>query len=232
MADLQGVIYKDPATGPFDMEADGDGWSRGWQTADEYLSGNVREKLAQARAAAEKYPEFARNVESLEQVQPKDLTAAEIEIRVGVDWIDPKYYQQFLFELLQVPDYLQNGKIRVRCDKRTGEWNIQGKREDRRNSARVYATYGSKRRSAYELFEDALNQRDTRVYDTHMDGTRVLNQKETTIAQQKQEAICQAFKDWIFKDPERRAEICATYNRIFNSTRPGRTTATTSVLRV
>lgn len=220
VADLQGVIYKDPATSPFDMEADGDGWSRGWQTADEYLSGNVREKLAQARAAAEKYPEFARNVESLEQVQPKDLTAAEIEIRVGVDWIDPKYYQQFLFELLQVPDYLQNGKIRVRCDKRTGEWNIQGKREDRRNSARVYATYGSKRRSAYELFEDALNQRDTRVYDTHMDGTRVLNQKETTIAQQKQEAICQAFKDWIFKDPERRAEICATYNRIFNSTRP------------
>ena len=220
VADLQGVIYKDPVTGPFDTEAGGDGWSRGWQTADEYLSGNVREKLAQARAAAEEQPEFAVNVQALEQVQPKDLTAAEIEVRMGVDWIDPKYYQQFLFELLQVPDYLQNGKIQVRYDKRTGEWNIQGKREDRRNSARVYATYGSKRRSAYELFEDALNQRDTRVYDTHADGTRVLNQKETTIAQQKQEAICQAFKDWIFKDPERRAEICATYNRIFNSTRP------------
>ena len=220
VADLQGVIYKDPATGPFDMEAGGNGWSRGWQTADEYLSGNVREKLAQARAAAEEYPEFARNVESLEQVQPKELTAAEIEVRVGVDWIDPKYYQQFLFELLQVPAHLQNGKIQVRYDKRTGEWNIQGKREDRRDSARVYATYGTKRRSAYQIFEDALNQRDTRVYDTHADGTRVLNQKDTTIAQQKQEAICQAFKDWIFKDPERRAEVCATYNRIFNSTRP------------
>ena len=220
VADLQGVIYKDPATGPFDMEAGGDGWSKGWQTADEYLSGNVREKLAQARAAAEEYPEFAINVESLEQVQPKELTAAEIEVRVGVDWIDPKYYQQFLFELLQVPAHLQNGKIQVRYDKRTGEWNIQGKREDRRDSARVYATYGTKRRSAYQIFEDALNQRDTRVYDTHADGTRVLNQKDTTIAQQKQEAICQAFKDWIFKDPERRAEVCATYNRIFNSTRP------------
>ena len=221
VADLQGVIYKDPATGPFDMEAGGDGWSRGWQTADEYLSGNVREKLAQARKAAEEYHEFAINVESLEQVQPKELTAAEIEVRVGVDWISPRYYQQFLFELLQVPAYLQNGKIRVRYDKRTGEWNIQGKREDRRDSARVYATYGTKRRSAYQIFEDALNQRDTRVYDTHADGTRTLNQKETTIAQQKQEAICQAFKDWIFKDPERRAEICATYNHIFNSTRPG-----------
>ena len=220
VADLQGVIYKDPATGPFDMEAGGDGWSKGWQTADEYLSGNVREKLAQARAAAEEYPEFARNVESLEQVQPKELTAAEIEVRVGVDWIDPRYYQQFLFELLQVPAHLQNGKIQVRYDKRTGEWNIQGKREDRRDSARVYATYGTKRRSAYQIFEDALNQRDTRVYDTHADGTRTLNQKETTIAQQKQEAICQAFKDWIFKDPERRADLCATYNRIFNSTRP------------
>ena len=220
VADLQGVIYKDPATGPFDMEAGGDSWSRGWQTADEYLSGNVREKLAQARAAAEEYHEFVINVESLEQVQPKELTAAEIEVRVGVDWIDPKYYQQFLFELLQVPAHLQNGKIQVRYDKRTGEWNIQGKREDRRDSARVYATYGTKRRSAYQIFEDALNQRDTRVYDTHADGTRTLNQKETTIAQQKQEAICQAFKDWIFKDPERRANLCATYNRIFNSTRP------------
>lgn len=218
--DLQGVIFKDPATGPFDMEGGGDGWSKGWQTADEYLSGNVREKLAQARAAAEEYPEFVRNVESLEQVQPKELTAAEIEVRVGVDWIEPKYYQQFLFELLQTPEYLRDTRIQVRYDKRTGEWNIRGKREDRRGSARVYATYGTKRRSAYQIFEDALNQRDTRVYDTNSDGTRVLNQKETTIAQQKQETICHAFKDWIFKDPARRAEICATYNRIFNSTRP------------
>ena len=127
VADLQGVIYKDPATGPFDMEAGGDSWSRGWQTADEYLSGNVREKLAQARAAAEEYHEFVINVESLEQVQPKELTAAEIEVRVGVDWIDPKYYQQFLFELLQVPAHLQNGKIQVRYDKRTGEWKMSGK---------------------------------------------------------------------------------------------------------
>ena len=218
--DLKGVIFKNPTTGPFDLEEGGTNWFRGWQPAEEYLSGNVREKLAQAKAAAAEYPEFLSNVEALEQVQPKELTAAEIEVRVGVDWIAPKYYQQFIFELLQTPDYLQDSKIQVRYDKLTGEWNIRGKREDRRSSARVYATYGTKRRSAYQVFEDALNQRDTRVYDTNRDGNRVLNQEDTTVAQQKQEAICQAFKDWVFKDPDRRADLCNTYNRIFNSTRP------------
>ena len=219
--DLKGVIFKDPATGPFDM--DGSDWYKGWQTADEYLSGDVRKKLEKARAAAEKYPEFAVNVAALEQVQPKDLTAAEIDVRVGVDWIDPKYYTQFLFELLQVPEHLRQGKIGVYYNKLTGEWYIKGKSEDRRDNARIHSTYGSKRRSAYELFEDALNQRDTRIFDTgYKDGkeVRVFNAKETTIAQQKQEAICQAFRDWIFRDPERRAEVCATYNRLFNSIRP------------
>ena len=221
--DLKGVIYKDPATGPFDMEADGDGWAQGWQTADEYLSGDVREKLEKARAAAEQYPEFAYNVEALTQVQPKDLTAAEISVRIGASWIDPKYYRQFLFELLQTPYDLRGKKIDVFRSPVTREWNVKGKSEDSKNNARVWATYGSKRRNAYLLFENALNQRDTRVYDTHyVDGkeVRVLNPKETAIAQQKQEAICEAFREWIFKDPQRRAELCAAYNKTFNSTRP------------
>lgn len=221
--DLKGVIYKDPATGPFDLEADGDGWARGWQTADEYLSGDVREKLEKARAAAEQYPEFAYNVEALTQVQPKDLTAAEISVRVGASWIDPKYYRQFLFELLQTPYDLRGKKIDVFRSSVTGEWSVKGKSEDSKQNARVWATYGSKRRNAYLLFENALNQRDTRVYDTkYADGkeVRVLNPKETAIAQQKQEAICEAFREWVFKDPQRRAELCATYNKIFNSTHP------------
>lgn len=221
--ELKGVIYKDPDTGPFDLEADGDGWARGWQTADEYLSGDVREKLEKARAAAEQYPEFAVNVEALTQIQPKDLTAAEISVRVGASWIDPNYYRQFLFELLQTPYSLRGTKIDVFRSPVTGEWNVKGKSEDSKQNARVWATYGSKRRNAYLLFENALNQRDTRVYDTtYVDGkeVRTLNPKETAIAQQKQEAICEAFREWVFKDPQRRAELCAAYNKTFNSTRP------------
>ena len=218
--DLKGVIFKDPATGPFDMEAEDANWDKGWQTADEYLSGDVRVKLAQARAAAEKYPEFAINVEKLEQVQPKDLTAAEISVRIGAPWVKPKYYQQFIFELLQTPEYLRGNKIDVVYNRITGEWNVRGKSEDRRDNARIYATYGTKRKSAYVIFENLLNQRDTRVYDEDAEGKRILNPKHTAIAQQKAEAIDQAFKDWIFKDPERRADLCATYNRIFNSKRP------------
>ncbi|MDE6455336.1 MAG: helicase, partial [Dysosmobacter sp.] len=218
--DLKGIIFKDPATGPFDIEAGGTNWYKGWQTADEYLSGDVRMKLAKARAAAEKYPEFAINVEKLEQVQPKDLTAAEISVRIGAPWVKPEYYRQFIFELLQTPEYLRDGKIDVFYNKVTGEWNVKGKSEDKRDNARIRATYGTKRKNAYAIFENLLNQRDTRVYDEDAEGKRILNPKHTAIAQQKAEAIDQAFKDWIFRDPERRADLCATYNRIFNSKRP------------
>ena len=218
--DLKGVIFKDPATGPFDMDAGGTDWYKGWQTADEYLSGDVRVKLAKARAAAEKHPEFAVNAEALEQVQPKDLTAAEISVRIGAPWVKPEYYRQFIFELLQTPEYLRDGKIDVFYNKVTGEWNVKGKSEDKRDNPRIRATYGTKRRSAYVIFENLLNQRDTRVYDEDAEGNRILNPKHTAIAQQKAEAIDQAFRDWIFKDPERRADLCATYNRIFNSKRP------------
>lgn len=221
--DLKGVIFKDPATGPFDIETEGTNWYKGWQTADEYLSGDVRVKLAQARAAAGEHPEFAVNVAALEQVQPKDLTAAEISVRIGAPWIKPEYYRQFIFELLQTPDYLRDGKIDVFYNKVTGQWNVKGKSEDKRDNARIYATYGTKRKSAYVIFENLLNQRDTRVYDIKYEAgkeVRVLNPKHTAIAQQKAEAIDQAFRDWIFKDPERRSDLCATYNCIFNSKRP------------
>ena len=223
--DLKGVIFKDPNTGPFDIEGGGTNWYKGWQTADEYLSGDVRKKLIAARAAAEQYPEFAVNAEKLEQVQPKELTAAEIDIHMGAPWVKPHYYKQFLFELLKTPWDLQWGKIDVLCSESSEhiEWNVKGKSVDKRNNPLIWSTYGTKRRSAYSLFEDALNLRDARVYDTvYEDGKekRVLNQKETMIAQQKQEAICEAFRNWIFKDPERRADLCATYNRLFNSIRP------------
>ena len=220
--DLTGVIYKDPATGPFDMEH-GDGWARGWQTADEYLSGDVRKKLAAARAAAESHPEFAANAEALEQVQPKDLTAAEISVRIGTPWIAPKYYQQFIFELLHTPDYLQGKDIKVSYSPVTGAWNVTGKSMATLTDTRVRRTYGTKRLNAYEIFEQSLNQRSVQVFDTvEVDGKerRVLNGKETAMAQQRQELIEQAFKDWIWKDPQRRAELCAAYNRIFNSIRP------------
>ena len=218
--DLKGVIFKDPDTGPFDIDGDAVSWYKGWQTADEYLSGDVRAKLAKARTAAEEYPEFAVNAEALEQVQPKDLTAAEISVRIGAPWVKPEYYREFIFELLQVPEYLRDGKIDVFYNKVTGEWNVKGKSEDKRDNPRIRATYGTKRRSAYVIFENLLNQRDTRVYDEDAEGKRTLNARQTTIAQQKAEAIDQAFRDWIFKDPERRADLCATYNRIFNSKRP------------
>ncbi len=223
--DLKGVIFKDPNTGPFDIEGGGTNWYKGWQTADEYLSGDVRKKLIAARAAAEQYPEFAVNAEKLEQVQPKELTAAEIDIHMGAPWVKPHYYKQFLFELLKTPWRLQDDKIDVLCSETSDqiEWNVKGKSADKRDNPLIWSTYGTKRRSAYSLFEDALNLRDARVYDTVYEGgreKRVLNQKETIIAQQKQEAICEAFKDWIFKDPERRADLCATYNRLFNSIRP------------
>ena len=221
--DLKGIIFKDPDTGPFDLAEGGENWARGWQTADEYLSGNVRVKLAQARAAAEQYPEFAVNAEKLEQIQPKDLTASEISVRVGASWVAPEYYQQFMFELLQTPERLREKKIRLDYSDTSGEWRVQGKSEDSADNVRAYTTYGTKRINAYEIFEAALNQRDVRIFDKKWeDGkeVRVLNEKQTAIAQQKQEAICEAFKEWIFKDPERREALCRKYNSIFNAIRP------------
>ena len=223
VADLKGIIFKDPATGPFDFAEGGESWSRGWQAADEYLSGDVRMKLAQARLAAEDHPEFAVNVEKLEQVQPKDLTASEISVRVGASWIAPEYYQQFMYELCQTPEKLRDDKIKLMYSDSSGEWRVLNKSADSRDNVRVHTTYGTKRVNAYELFEALLNQRDVRVFDKKwLDGqeVRVLNEKETAIAQQKQEAIGEAFKDWIFKDPERREALCRKYNDRFNNIRP------------
>ena len=219
---LKGVIFKDPASGAFDMEQES--WSQGWKTSDEYLSGNVRQKLKDAEEAAQSHPEFAVNVEALRQVQPKDLSAAEIDVRIGASWIEPKYYQQFLFEMLKTPFYLQHGSIDVLYSPVSGEWNVKGKGQDSKNNALAYNRYGTNRKSAYAIFEDSLNQRDVRIFDTITDSDgkekRVLNAKETALAQQKQEAIGEAFKEWIFKDQERRTHLCKTYNTLFNSTRP------------
>ena len=213
--DLKGVIYKNPEAGG--------GPLNGWETADEYLSGNVRKKLAAARAAAENAPAFAENVAALEQAQPKDLSAAEIDVRIGVTWIDPKYYTQFVHELLKPPFYLKKD-IQVRYSPATGEWNVSGKSRDSLNNSLAYVTYGTKRRNAYAIIEDSLNLRDTRIYDTvhNPDGTtsRVFNAKETMLAQQKQEQIREAFKDWIWKDPARRADLCQKYNELYNAIRP------------
>ena len=224
VSDLKGIIFKDPASGPFDLESGGDNWHKGWQAADEYISGNVRLKLAEARAAAEKYPEFAVNVSELEKVQPKDLTAPEISVRIGAPWIDTKYYKEFMFELCQTPYHLQDRKINIAYSDVTGEWRVKGKSEDRTTNTRVWNTYGTKRINAYAIMEASLNQRSVQIFDTHYDEdgkeTRVLNEKETAIAQQKQEAIKDAFQNWIFKDPDRRADLCATYNRLFNAMRP------------
>lgn len=213
--DLKGVIYKNPEAGGGPLD--------GWETADEYLSGNVRKKLVAARAAAEIDPAFAENVAALEQAQPKDLSAAEIDVRIGVTWIDPKYYTQFVHELLKTP-FSYKKDIQVRYSPATGEWNVSGKSRDSLNNSLAYVTYGTKRRNAYAIIEDSLNLRDTRIYDTihEPDGstTRVFNAKETMLAQQKQEQIREAFKDWIWKDPARRADLCQKYNELYNAIRP------------
>ena len=213
--ELKGVIYKNPeaGSGPYD----------GWETADEYLSGNVRKKLAVARAAAKDDTAFLENVAALEQAQPKDLSAAEIDVRIGVTWVDPKYYTQFVHELLKTPNSFKR-EIQARYSAATGEWNISGKSRDSINNSLAYVTYGTKRRSAYAIIEDSLNLRDTRIYDTvhEADGstTRVFNPKETMLAQQKQEQIRDAFKSWIWKDPARRADLCQKYNELYNAIRP------------
>lgn len=208
--ELAGIIFQNPVT-------------EKWETADEYLSGNVREKLATARVFAENRPEFAINVTALEGVQPKELDASEIEVRIGATWIEPKYIEDFMRETFETPDYLfDRNLVGVQYSDVTGQWNVKGKNADRGNSL-VNMTYGTSRANAYRILEDSLNLRDTRIFDTiEEDGKekRVLNKKETMLASQKQEAIREAFKDWVFRDPERRQTLCAKYNELFNSTRP------------
>lgn len=194
-----------------------------WETADEYLSGNIREKLKIANTYAENHPEYVVNVQALKQVQPKELDASEIEVRIGATWIDAGYIEDFMSDTFETPAHLLNRDIiEVRFSNITGEWNIQGKNADWGNSL-VNMTYGTSRVNAYKILEDSLNLKDTMVYDTiEEDGKekRVLNKKETTIASQKQESIREAFKDWIFRDQERRQTLVAKYNELFNSTRP------------
>ena len=208
--ELAGVIFQNPVT-------------EKWETADEYLSGNVREKLAVAKVFAENHPEYAINVTSLEGVQPKELDASEIEVRIGATWIDTKYIEDFMRETFETPEYLFDRNLMgVQYSDVTGQWNVKGKNADKGNSL-VGMTYGTGRANAYKILEDSLNLRDTRIFDVITeDGKekRVLNKKETMLASQKQEAIREAFKDWVFRDPERRQDLCAKYNELFNSTRP------------
>ena len=208
--ELAGVIFKNPLTDR-------------WEASDEYLSGNVREKLAVARQFAENNPEYKTNVQALERVQPKDLEASEIEIRLGATWVDPAYITEFMGELFHTPKYLLGNQVDVKYAKVNGQWNISGKNVDSYGNSLVTSTYGTQRANAYRLLEDALNLRDTKIYDTvEEDGRqkRVLNKKETMIAQQKQEMIKEAFKEWIFRDIDRREDLCRTYNELFNSVRP------------
>lgn len=208
--DLHGVIYKDPVKNT-------------WQTADEYLSGNVRKKLRQAQKAAEQDSAYQINVEALEKAQPKDLDASEIEVRIGATWIDKSYVQQFMYETLKTPFNLHN-KITVNYSKTTAQWFITSKNSIPSNDVAAYTTYGIERANAYRILEESLNLRDIRIYDTVEDEKgkekRVLNAKQTTLAAQKQQALRDAFKDWIFKDPERRQVLVHQYNELMNSTRP------------
>jgi len=208
--DLYGVIYKDPAKNT-------------WQTADEYLSGNVRKKLRQAQKAAEQDAAYQINVEALEAAQPKDLDASEIEVRIGATWIDKSYVQQFMYELLKTPVNFQS-KITVNYSKTTAQWFITSKNAIPSNDVAAYTTYGTERANAYRILEESLNLRDIRIYDTIEDEKgkekRVLNAKQTTLAAQKQQALRDAFRDWIFKDPERRQTLVRLYNELMNSIRP------------
>ena len=208
--ELNGVIFLDPVRG-------------NWQTADEYLSGNVRQKLREAEAAAVDAPGYAPNVEALRQAQPKDLDASEIEVRLGATWIDEWYIQQFMEQTFH-PPYNRKNPIQVSYSPSTAEWNISGKSTPSKQDVNAYMTYGTERANAYRILEDTLNLRDVRIYDTvyDADGTerRVLNSKETTLAQQKQQAIKDAFQEWIWRDPNRRQTLVQQYNERFNSIRP------------
>ena len=215
-AELQGVIFRVPGQ----VEKDG---TPHYVTADEYLSGNVRRKLRQAQRAAQQDPSFAANVEALTAAQPKDLDASEIEVRLGATWIDKAYIQQFMYETFDTPFYMQRN-IQVNYTPFTAEWQITGKSSISQNNVAAYTTYGTSRANAYKILEDSLNLRDVRIYDTVEDADgkerRVLNAKETTLAAQKQQAIRDAFRDWIWKDPEHRQTLVRQYNEEMNSTRP------------
>ena len=209
--ELTGVIFKNPLTDK-------------WEPSDEYLSGNVREKLNIARQFAENHPEYMVNVQALERVQPKDLDASEIEARLGATWISPDYITEFMAETFHTPrQHINYERIKVQYAEVTGQWNVKGKNVDSSNNPLSTATYGTQRANAYRLLEDALNLRDTKIYDIIHDADgehRVLNRKETTLAQQKQELIREEFKEWIFKDMRRRETLCKIYNERFNSIRP------------
>ena len=211
---LQGAIYRLP-------ESAGD--EPCYVTADEYLSGNIRSKLASARLAVEKDEAFQINVSALEKAMPRDLDASEIEVRLGATWIPPRYIQQFMLELLQPPIQARY-RLRVAYSSATAEWQIENKSSVPAHNVAAYTTYGTGRASAYRILEDSLNLRDVRIYDTVQDADgkekRVLNSKETTLAQQKQQAVKDAFRDWLWQDPTRRQELCARYNELFNATRP------------
>ena len=215
-AELQGAIFRVPGQ----LEKDG---TPHYVTADEYLSGNVRRKLRQTQRVAQQDPSFAVNVEALTAAQPKDLDASEIEVRLGATWIDKEYIQQFMYETFDTPFYMQRN-IQVNYTPFTAEWQITGKSSISQNNVAAYTTYGTSRANAYKILEDSLNLRDVRIYDTVEDADgkerRVLNAKETTLAAQKQQAIRDAFKDWIWKDPERRQALVRQYNEEINSTRP------------
>ena len=208
--ELTGIIFKNPL-------------SEEWETADAYLSGNVRNKLEAAETFAKNEPMYAVNVEALKRVQPRELDASEIEVRIGATWIEPRFIKDFMREVFETPEHLLNRDvIKIQYSDVTGQWNVKGKNADFGN-ALVNMTYGTSRRNAYQILEDSLNLKDSRVYDTVIeDGKekRVLNKKETTIAAQKQDAMREAFRDWVFRDMDRRNELVSKYNVLFNSTRP------------
>ncbi len=214
--ELSGVIFKDPAADPTDPEA-------GWQMADEYLSGNVRAKLRMAQFAAETNPEFAVNVEALTKAQPRELEASEIDVRLGATWLDPDIIQKFMTETFQIPYYLRHA-VKVRYSPYTAEWRVEGKTATGRSDIISSETYGTSRANAYKILEETLNLKDVRIYDTIEDAEgkpkRVLNKRETMLAQQKQQVIKDAFANWVWQDPQRRIALVKQYNELFNSTRP------------
>ena len=214
--ELSGVIFKDPAADPTDPEA-------GWQMADEYLSGDVRAKLRMAQFAAETNPEFAVNVEALTKAQPRELEASEIDVRLGATWLDPDIIQKFMTETFQIPYYLRHA-VKVRYSPYTAEWRVEGKTATGRSDIISSETYGTSRANAYKILEETLNLKDVRIYGTIEDAEgkpkRVLNKRETMLAQQKQQVIKDAFANWVWQDPQRRIALVKQYNELFNSTRP------------
>ena len=214
--ELSGVIFKDPAADPTDPEA-------GWQMADEYLSGDVRAKLRMAQFAAETNPEFAVNVDALTKAQPRELEASEIDVRLGATWLDPDIIQKFMTETFQIPYYLRHA-VKVRYSPYTAEWRVEGKTATGRGDIISSETYGTSRANAYKILEETLNLKDVRIYDTIEDADgklkRVLNKRETMLAQQKQQVIKDAFANWVWQDPQRRIALVKQYNELFNSARP------------